>query len=405
VRAADIREAHQIRTVERIGQQAIVLAIQDTTDLNFSHHPKTKGLGPIGSQLFVQGLKVHSVLAVSEDGVPLGLLYQQIWARDVNDFGQAALRRQRRIGEKESKRWLTALVATEIGIAPEVMVVTIGDREADIYELFALERRLNSHLLIRSAQNRRVEDETVYLRHAIAQAPLAGTWIVEVPRHDNRPSRQALLSIRFTTIKVHPPRHHPQRSQLAPLTLQVIWAHEETPPTGTEPISWILLTTLAVDSFEDAIRCVRWYSYRWLIERYHFVLKSGCQVEALQLEAAERLERALATYGIVAWRLLWLTYEARVHPEQPCDTVLEPHEWQALECVSLQTSIPSRQPPSLQQAVRWIAQLGGFLARKQDGYPGVKVIWRGFRRLHDIAATWKLAHPDLLPMASSGTYG
>ena len=138
--------------------------------------------------------------------------------------------------------------------------------------------------------------------------------------------------------------------------------------------------------------CVRYYSYRWLIERYHFVLKSGCGLEKLQLETAERLHRALATYSIVAWRLLWLTYEARENPDSPCDRVLEAHEWQALYCYSHKTPVPPITTPSLHEAVVMIAKLGGFLARKSDGEPGVKTIWRGLRRLHDIASAWKLLH-------------
>jgi len=137
---------------------------------------------------------------------------------------------------------------------------------------------------------------------------------------------------------------------------------------------------------------VKWYTYRWLIERYHYALKSGCGIEKLQLETARRFHMALATFSIVAWRLLWLTYEARVNPDQPCDTVLETCEWQSLCATVNQNPIPPDTPPSLRAAVRMIASLGGFLGRKGDGEPGVKTIWRGLRRLHDIAATWKLLH-------------
>ncbi len=120
------------------------------------------------------------------------------------------------------------------------------------------------------------------------------------------------------------------------------------------------------------------------------VLKSGCRVEQLQLESAARLQRALATYVIVAWRLLWITYQARAFPDQPADSVLAPHEWQALSCRIHKTSIPAKTTPTVHTWVRWIAQLGWFLGRKRDGEPGVKTLWRGRRRLHDIALTWQL---------------
>jgi hypothetical protein len=132
-----------------------------------------------------------------------------------------------------------------------------------------------------------------------------------------------------------------------------------------------------------------------LIERYHSVLKSDCLIEQLQLETAERIHRALATYTIVAWRLLYLTYQARHYPDHSCEQFFAPHEWQALYCTIHRTMILPPVPPSLHQCVRWIAQLGGFIGRQQDDEPGVKTLWRGLRRLHDIASTWMLSHPNL----------
>ena len=142
----------------------------------------------------------------------------------------------------------------------------------------------------------------------------------------------------------------------------------------------------------------------WLIERFHHVLKSGCRVEQLQLETKERLERAVATYCLVAWRLLWLTYAARLQPEEPCSLALAPAEWQVLYCHSHRTSRPPDTAPSLEDAVRWIAQLGGFLGRTRDGAPGVQVLWRGWRRLHDMAETWSLLHANDCDPTES-TYG
>ena len=155
----------------------------------------------------------------------------------------------------------------------------------------------------------------------------------------------------------------------------------------------MLLTTLPVDTFEQAAQCVHWYRFRWVIERYHLVLKSGCRIEELQVETAARLERALATYCIVAWRLLWLTYEARQQPETSCEVVLQPYEWQALYAQIHQSTTVPLTPPTLREATRWIAQLGGFLARTSDGEPGVQTLWRGWRRLEDVAAMWLLLHP------------
>jgi hypothetical protein len=394
-----IQTAHQQATCVRISREPVVLAIQDTTDLDFRHHAATQGLGPINSA-GSPGLKLHSVLAVSPAGVPLGLLHQAVWVRDPALTGKRAHRRQRETHEKESQRWLSAFELTQACVPEATRVLTVADREADIYDLFALPRRLGADLLIRATYNRRVEAEAGYLWEAIRQAPLGGQMPVQVPRADERPARQATLAVRWATLPVAPPRHRRHRARLHPLPLQVLLAEEVDPPTGCPPICWLLVTTVPVATLAEAMACVHWYTLRWLIERYHFVRKCGCRLEALQLETAARLERALAVYSLVAWRLLWLTYEARAHPEASSTTVLALHEWQALYATIHHTPQPPTQPPSLQQAVRWIAQLGGFLGRKSDGEPGVQVLWRGLQRLEDIAATWALVHgltPHELP--------
>lgn len=278
-------------------------------------------------------------------------------------------------------------------IPSAIQVVTIGDSEADIFDLFSLKRPENSHLLIRGTHNRKVDHCAKYLHLAIRQIEPSGKLSVEVKRSPEQSARTAILTIRFSSFDIQVPSNHIGRSQLKPVKLQVILAQEQNPPE-INPMSWLLITSLEINDLEAAARCVEWYTYRWLIERYHYTLKSGCGIEKLQLETAQRLNMALATYPIVAWRLLWLTYQARVNPDLPCDAVLEKSEWQSLCATINQNRIPPNQPPSLQEAVRMIAKLGGFLGRKSDGEPGVKTIWRGLRRLHDIALTWKLLHSD-----------
>lgn len=387
----DIRNAHIASTIKRIKEHEIVLAIQDTTNIDLTDHPATSGVGYLDHRKSL-GLKVHSTLTTTADGVPLGIIDQKVWAREPENLGIAKKRRQRETQEKESQRWLDSVNATQQLIPREITVVTMGDSEADIFDLFSLERPENSHLLIRGTHNRKVDHTAKYLHQAIRQTEPCGTLIVSVKRNPQQDARTANLTLRFATLEVLVPVHHIARSQLKPVKLQVILALEENPPSGVQAISWLLLTTLEIKGFEDAARCVRWYTYRWLIERYHYTLKSGCGIEKLQLETARRINMALATFSIVAWRLLWLTYEARFNPDKPCDTILETHEWQSLCATFHQNPIPPKQPPSLREAIRMIATLGGFLGRKGDGEPGVKTIWRGMRRLHDIAATWKLLH-------------
>jgi hypothetical protein len=393
VEAEAIRGAHRESTVERMSGHRTVLVAQDTTDLRFVRR------GQADERL---GLKVHSGLGVSLEGVPLGVVHQQVWVRKPEEAGKAKQRRQLETKDKESQRWLDTLDATLEAIPASTEVITVADREADIYDLFAHKRRAGGELLVRATQDRKVSAvgdevtqsaETTYLWQALEGLEPAGTLSVEVDRNGDTPGRTALLTVRYTQLEIQPPHHHKARAKLRPIPLGVVLAREEQPPADTKPIRWLLLTTLSVTSLAQALQCIHWYSYRWLIERYHFVLKSGCTLEELQLETQKRLERALATYSLVAWRLLWLTYEARRNPDAPCDQMLQPHEWQSLYCTIHRDATPPPEPPTLHQAVRWIAQLGGFLARKRDGEPGVKTIWRGLTRLNDIASTWLLLHP------------
>jgi hypothetical protein len=386
VTAAAIRQAHIDSTLSRLRPLGRILVIQDTTELNFTRHPATVGLGYLDHPA-CWGLKVHSALAVSLEGVPLGLVNQHVWRRDPKEKGKSHRGSGRPIEEKESRRWLDALGATEQAIPLPTEVITVADREADLYELFALPRRPGSDLLIRSDHRRRVHHEAKFLYEAIRQSPVRGEKELEVHRRPDRAARRAKLWVRWERLEWIAPAG--KRGVPPRLELTVLLVEEQGAPAGEKPIAWLLVTTLPVTTLGEAWECARWYGLRWLIERYHYALKSGCQMEDLQLETAERLEKALATYGIVAWRLLWLTYEARRHPQKSCGEILAPHEVEALYWAVHKTPIPSSAPPTLQQSVRWIGQLGGFLARRGDGDPGMKVLWRGLSRLQDIAATWE----------------
>lgn len=176
------------------------------------------------------------------------------------------------------------------------------------------------------------------------------------------------------------------------MTIGVVEVIEAQPPANEPAVHWLLYTTLPLNTVDDALTVIRYYTYRWLIERFHFVLKSGCQVEERQLQTEPRLERLLAVFSLIAWSLLWLTYQARLTPDVPASVALTPSEWQALSSYINRTTKPAAEP-TLRQAVRWIAQLGGFLGRRSDGEPGVKVLWRGWLRLQDITRTWQLFQP------------
>ena len=200
----------------------------------------------------------------------------------------------------------------------------------------------------------------------------------------------ATVSIRFTQVKLKPP-WRPQQKKLPVVTLNAILVQEDNPSASVdELLEWLLLTNTPVATFADALQVVQWYCSRWQIEVYHKVIKSGCKVEDCRLKTADRLQNYIALMNVIAWRLLWLTYINRAEPNLPCTAILTPTEWESLYMRIHKTTQLPESIPTVRQAVRWIAQLGGFLGRKGDGEPGVVVIWRGWQRLQDIAATWYL---------------
>jgi hypothetical protein len=373
-----------------------VLAIQDTSDFNFSALQETVGLGYTAGSC-VRGLLLHSTLAVRPDGLPLGLLTQQIWTRDPADKGHTKGRRKRATQDKESYRWLDHAQAARGGIPAGTTVIHVADREGDIYDWLAAERPANAHLLVRVAQAHRIvvygpDAQTGQLAEVVgAQTPL-GTHTLQVPRADDRPARQAVLTLRLAAVQVQPPKHAKQRSLLRPVPVWVIEAAEENPPTGEKPLCWRLVTTETVATLEEVIRALQEYVIRWRIERFHYVLKQGCAVEQLQLSTADRLANALAVYSQVAVRLLRLTYLARQEPETPVPEEFTAAEITVLEhCRQKQQKRPGLLVRTVAQAVQVIARLGGHLGRKGDGPPGAKVLWRGLRRLHDQVLGFQMA--------------
>lgn len=381
-----IRAAHLDATRARIGAHHTVLVLQDTTELNYSTHPHTTGLGHLDNA-HCSGLKVHSGLAATLDGVPLGLVHQQVWARDAATKGQNARKRPQE--QRESQRWLTTLEEVQQALPAPIRLIVVADREADIYPLFIAPRDERTDLVIRATYNRSLVDGGK-LEDVAAAVEWKGERSVHIPANGARQARDATVRIGWVTVTLRPPSDYPRPASAPRPSIQLVVVEEREPPAGVKPLRWLLWTTLAVTNWDEAIVVVEAYRARWLIERYHYVLKSGCGIEHVQLETADGLERALALCCIVAWRLLWLTYQARAQGETSCTMVFAPHEWQALVCTIRQRAEPPSEPPSLREAVRMVAQLGGFLARKGDGEPGVKTLWRGLSRLDDIAATWLL---------------
>ena len=390
VQARNIFEAHAASTMERVKGRRVVLAAQDTTYFNFTSHPRTSGLGPIGAHNTKQrGFLMHSAMAVDADnGAPLGLMGAVLWSRAAAAPNEKKTRSAPSPQEKESARWLKMLRHVTAGVPAGTEVVAVSDRESDTIEYLQLAVTGGHKVLVRATHDRKLATaEEQRLWQAVEATDLLGLVSVTVRRADDRPARRAIVALQATTVIIAPPSG---KRALGPVKVTGLLAREADCPEGQTPLHWLLLTTLPVATVDDAARCLRWYTYRWRIERFHFVLKSGCRVEELQLTEAARIQRALAAFAVVAWRVLALTYAAREHPEEPCTRFLGADEWRALACFVQKTPEPPSTPPDLHTAVRWIANLGGFIGRKSDGEPGVKVLWRGLRRLPDITDMWRI---------------
>jgi hypothetical protein len=388
---------HYARTRTRLVGHPLVLAVQDTTLLDFTTHPQTTGLGAIGtSKQKSQGIVMHSALLLTPQGLSLGVGSQLLWVRPAEI--QPLTREQRRkqpIREKESHKWLQTLTQVMTLIPAGTHVVHVGDSEADVYELFVHAHAAKSDLLLRAAQDRKVAaPEVGLLWQTMNQLPVQGSRTLSLPKRNQQAARTAHLTIRFAPLTLQPPVR--EGVKLPPCSLYAILVQEETAPAEGKRIEWLLLTTVAVKTLPHAQERIDWYCQRWQIEIYHKTLKSGCRLEASQLETAQRLMRLVALYSLVAWRLLWLTHLARHAPEAACTQVLAEHEWRALYAHFNRSSIPPARPPTLAEALLLIARLGGFLARRGDGSPGVTVIWRGWQRLNDIADTWLIFNPSPL---------
>ena len=392
--------SHYEATQQRCCQQQLVLAVQDTTSLNYSTHPATENLGPIStSKDGVIGLMLHDTMAFNDDGTPLGLVAAQIWARDADDFGKKYRRHQLPIEQKESYKWLKSYqaVAELQAKCPHTMFVSVGDREADIYELFdlALGTPNGPQLLIRARHDRIVNEENRPLWDYVQRQAVSGLQEIRVPRQKNRTARVAQLEIRFARVELKPPAN---KNRLKPLTVWAILAQEiNCPDDVKQPLEWLLLTTIELTTFEQASIKLSWYTGRWGIEVYHRTLKSGCQIEERQLGSADRIEACLAIDMVVAWRIYYLTKLGREVPDVPCTVFFEDAEWKALLAYKTQQPLVPDHPPTLREATRLLASLGGFLGRKGDGEPGTKSLWLGFQRLDDLTVMWKIMVPHQNP--------
>ena len=414
-----VLSSHYHSTMERIAREKIevVLAVQDTTSFNYDTHADMEGLGPISTRAEgAQGILLHDTMAYTTEGTALGLVDVQVWARDPGQFGKRATRHQRPIEQKESVKWLhsfraAARLQRQLGAA--TVVVSVGDREADVYELFALALSDSAHpkLLVRAERDRRVQDGSECLWEYMESQPVAGQRSLHIPKRKGRAARDAVLDIRFAQVELRAPK---LKRSLGALGLWAVYATEVNPPSEKDAVEWMLLTTLEVNHFEQALEKVDWYKRRWGIEEYHRTIKSGCRIENRQLGDRTVWEKCLAIDLVVAWRIEHIKKLARETPQAPCTVAFEEHEWQALLAFKRPDQPLPSTAPSVREVTRLTAELGGFLGRKGDGEPGSTTLGRGLQRLHDIASAFLIfkQHHSVQqrtaskrPVSSQGDYG
>jgi len=385
VSAEKIFLPHQERTVERLLGEETILAVQDTTYFNYNGHDSCEGLGYIGTEK-LKGIICHQTLMITPAGLPLGLLTQELNTRlEVKRLTNKE-RRHLPIEEKESFRWLHALTQThELAASADRRVITVCDREGDMYEFINHAHQLGALYVVRSSTDRSVIDEQEgQLRSFLLSKVAAGKFELSVPSRNGGKPSELELEVRFGRVTIDVPPNLRRDESREPITLWAVMTTEVAEANTTEPgkrLEWVLLTNVEVSSFDDAIERVHWYQKRWQIEILHKILKSGCNVEDCRLQNIKRLRAYLAVFSVIAWRIFYCTHIARTDPNAPASTILSAIEAEALSMLAGKKQKTRVVISTVKKAVIEIAKLGGFLARRHDGFPGPIPMWRGFRKL------------------------
>jgi len=383
-----ILTAHRDATVVRSSEHNVLLSIQDTMFANYDTHVKTKGMGYNCEQTL--GMNVHSCLLLTPDGIPLGLLDQSVTTRAENNSRQYSHneKRLRPIEEKESFRWLETMQIAALNAPKQATLIHIADREGDIYELYALAQQLDEKFVIRAVHDRLDTDKNHVMQILRDSIPMGKTTLTVAANHKNKTAeREALLTIQYQYFDIKKPQIRNNDPKIEPsVGLTLIRLVEESPPEGIAPIEWLLMTNLKVDSAHDALRVAGYYRQRWKIERFHFVLKSGCEIEKIQQRSVDGIELMILMYSIIAIHIMQLTFLSRNAPETPCDLIFSEIEWKTLYRAANRAKSDPEKPPTMVEAVRLVAKLGGFAGAKSDGPPGLKVIWIGLNKLYLLVA-------------------
>lgn len=368
-----------------------VLIAHDFCQISYNNS-SAEGLGYLANSEG-RGIITYNSIAISPTGMPLALAYQESFVRKLKDLGKAKKRKENDFKDKESYNWYKGIKAVNKQLGKEIHKIHIADREADIYELFFCAYEKNTDLLIRAKHNRALAGESP-LWDMIAQQPVAAKAVLDIPDSSWKKRVDIEVEVKYQKVEIMRPQVSKNKYACVPMTAIEIRQISPKKEWQDEPLHWKLLTTMDVTTSEDALQCVRWYCYRWLIERFHYVLKSGTKIEELQLQQASSLQKAIHVYSIAAMRIMQLTYQSRHTPEVSCELVLTKEQWVVLYALIHKKPPLADDPPTLGQAAKWIGRLGGHLGRTADGPPGLKAIWKGYRRLCDATATYLILNTN-----------
>lgn len=375
---------HIDRTVERCSGRGVVLVVQDTTTLSYNERTTVRGLGPVNDCAHSRGFLAHTALAICpKTGDVLGVLDQQVWAREDRKVteGESSVARKKR--PRESQHWPKAQhrvheLFSAMTEALRPRVVAVFDREGDIFEAFETIHELGHSLVVRATRNRLLEGEDEDKRYSldvVGQSPIKAHYQVNVPARPGGAARIAEMDIRALPVTLLPPRNRNRQGD--PISLNMVLAIEPQPPEGVEPLCWYLVTREPIETELELLAIIHMYEMRWVIEELHMGIKTGCSTEDRQMETQHALANFLAFATVIAWQMLCLRQAARAAEPKPASAILTPSQLIVLR--GLRPRLKS--DCSATEAFRAIAVLGGFMGRKGDGNPGWRTLWAGFEKL------------------------
>jgi hypothetical protein len=369
--------------LSQLSEEQQLLIVHDITYISYGDL-QCEGLGHLTYD-DCKGVVCMNALAVSLQGWPLTLLHQHLWTRPEEHQRQNPKQKQRPFEQKESYQWYKDIQHSNEKLGEEVQKIHICDCEGDDYELFFFAYEPNTKVLIRAAQNRKLQDHQPFLWDHIGGLEPAGEVELSIPDAKGHKRVEVRAELRFERVNIMRP--HDCKSPYQSVSLWAIEVRQvsEKLPWQQTPIDWKLLTNIEITSLQDVLQCVRWYSFRWLVERFHYVMKSGTGMENLNFQTAEALQKAIHAYSIAAIQIMKALYLSRETPEVSCEVVLTKTQWAVLYILIHETADLPQFPPTLEQAVKWIGRLGGHIGRKGDGPPGLKTFWSGYQRIMDAA--------------------